>query len=303
MNLSKNILLGVLLVVLILISIGLSFWEKGSGIKRIDTDLFVIENIDPIDRIVITNPDEEIDCRAFSGGFMINDQFVMDQDLLSVLAAVLQRVRVQRPVAGSEQQEIANKIKETGSHIELYQGSQLLSSFWAGGDEFAQNSYFATEDGQVYLVYLPGYHNYVSGLFGLPLASWRSRTIFHNTWRSLLSFSFQDFKNPENDFQINYQDPFFEVSGVQQLDSNNVINYLQQLISLKASALVDTSYQGSPWLEQTTTDIDPAKNQALTFYGDSNQSAILGKSGAQYFTFSRSAVEPILKNSQFFERE
>jgi hypothetical protein len=290
-------------VVLILISLGLSFWEKGSGTNQIDTDLFVIENIDPIDRIVITNPDEEIDGRAFSGGFMINDQFVMDQELLNVLAAVLQSVRVQRPVDGSQQQIIANKIKQTGSHIELYQGNQLLSSFWAGGDESSQNSYFATEDGQVYLVDLPGYQSYVSGLFGLPLASWRSRTIFHNTWRSLLSFSFQDFKDPENDFQIDYEDPFFKVSGVQQLDSNNVINYLQQLTSLKASALIDTSYQGLPWLELTTTDIDPAKNQVLTLYGDSSEPAVLGKSAGQYFTFSKSRIKPILKNSRFFERE
>ncbi|GJM28874.1 MAG: hypothetical protein DHS20C17_15090 [Cyclobacteriaceae bacterium] len=303
MNRLGNKSLGVLLALLVLISVSLSFWERGSGNGKIDTDLFVVENIDPIDRIVISNQQEILDCRAFSGGFKINDEFVMDQDLLTVLAAVFQRVRVQRPLSGNQQQQVYQSIKETGSHIELYQGDQLLTSFWAGGDPSEQNSYFATEEGAVYLVHLPGYTSYVSGLFQLPLAKWRSRTIFNNTWRSLLTYSFQDFNDPENDFQINYQDPFFQVPGVQQLDSNNVIDYLQRVVSLTASAVVDTAYQGMPALELTTTDIDPAKNQTLTLYGEDDQPVMLGKSGNQYFTFARANIEPLLKNSRFFEKD
>jgi hypothetical protein len=303
MKLKNNLSLALLLLLLVLASLGLTFWEKGSSGPQVDPELFAIENIDPIDRVVITHQGQVIDGRAFSGGFLINDKFAMDGNLLTLLAAVLQQVRVQRPLGGQQQERLWQNIQENGSHVEVYAGEQLLSSFWASGDEAKEQSFFATEDGKVYLVNLPGYTSYVSGLFELPLSDWRSRVVFSNTWRSLMSVNFQDFTEPDNDFQITYNDPFFAVSGVQRLDSNHVMNYLQELVNLKAAALVDTSYQGMPWLELTTTDIDPNKNQTLTLYGDSSQSVVLGQSGEQFFTFSRNSIEGLRRNEQYFSRQ
>ena len=234
MKITRNHVLASILIGLILVSIALGSWNRNDGGTQVDTDLFVIENIDPVDRLIITRGEEVIDCRAFSRGFMINNQFPMDENLLTVLAAVLQQVRVQRPLANNESENIWRQLKENGSHIQIFDGSLELASFWAGGDDQKQNSYFATEEGQVYLVHLPGYSSYLSGLFELPLIDWRSKTIFVNTWRSLLSFNYQDFSSSENDFQISYDDPFFSVSGIQQLDSNRVMNYLQDLASVKS---------------------------------------------------------------------
>ena len=301
MRCCNNITLAIILVSQVLISAALAYWDSGNSKPAIDTDLFVIEDIDPVDRVVITRGEEEIDCRAFAGGFMINDQYPMDQNLLTVLAAVLQQVRVVRPLSAQEQQEVRTKIFQTGSQVQVYQGNNLLLSFWSGGDRSKQNSYFVSEDGTVYLVHLPGYTSYVNGLFELPLSKWRSRNIFFNTWRSLLSYSYQDFTQPANDFQIRYKDPFFAVPGVQQLDSNKVMNYIRDLVSLKAkSIVVDTAYQGMPWLELTTTDIDPARNQNLILYGNQAQSSVLGKTGDQYFTFHTADLEPLLKSSGYF---
>lgn len=296
----SNTSLAIILGILVAISIALGFWDGNGNEPTVDTGLFVIENIDQVDRIKIQNGDELIDCQAFSGGFMINDQFPMNQNLLTVLAAVFQQIRVERPLSGQEQQEEKARLMNSGSHVEVYDGEQLLLSFWAGGDSLKQNSYFATEEGDVYLVNLPGYASYLSGLFELPLSQWRSRTIFHNTWRSLESFSYQDFTRPQNDFLIKYQDPFFTVSGQQHLDSNKVMHYIQDLVSLNASALVDTTHQGIPWLELSTVDIDPRKSQTLTIYGSQSQPTVLGKSGDQYFTFPVSSLEPLMRDSEYF---
>jgi hypothetical protein len=211
---------------------------------------------------------------------------------------------VLRPLSGDEQEAVREGIYRTGSQVQVYQGENLLLSFWSGGDRSQQNSYFVNEEGRVFLVHLPGYTSYVGGLFELPLSKWRSRNVFSNTWRSLLSFNYLDYNQSGNDFQINYKDPFFAVSGVQQLDSNKVMNYLQDLVSLKATSVVaDTVYQGMPWLELSTTDIDPGKNQNLILYGDQSQSTVLGKAGDQFFTFHTADLEPLLKNSQYFKRQ
>jgi hypothetical protein len=303
MNFSGNIKLGFILGLLILVSLALQFWDSKQNKTSWDTDLFVIDNIDQVDRVVITRGGEVMDCRAFSGGFMINNQFLMDENLLTVLAAVFQQVRVRRPLAGDFSEEIKDNIYNTGSQVKVYQGDIIRSSFWAGGDQQKKDSYFIDQEGNVYLVHLPGYTSYVSELFELPMEKWRSRQIFLNSWRSLISFSYQDFKQSDNDFQINYQDPFFSVSGIQRLDSNRIVNYLQDLVTLKASALVDTTIQDMPWLELSTTDIDPAKNQTLTLYGDQSQKVVLGKAGAQFFSFSKSSLEPLIQDAEYFRRK
>ena len=303
MRSSRNIKLVILLAVLVLISAGLEFWPTNDNRSETNSDLFVIENIDQVDRVVITRGDETMDCRAFPGGFMINDDFPMDENLLTMLAAVFQQVRVRRPIAGTEAEAIRKNIYQTGSKVEVYQGEMLLSSFWAGGDQFKQDAYFIDQEEKVYLVHLPGYNSYVSELFELPLSKWRSRKIFQNSWRSLISYSYQDFQESSHDFQINYQDPFFTVPGVQQLDSNKVMNYLQDLVTLKAAALVDTTVQGIPWLELSTVDLDPAKNQTLTLYGDPSQSVILGKTGVQFFSFPVTSLEPLIQDAEYFVRK
>ena len=80
------------------------------------------------------------------------------------------------------------------------------------------------------------------------------------------------------------------------------MNYIQDLVNLQATALVDTTFQGMPWLEFTTVDIDPQKSQKLTLYGDDSQPLVLGKSGEQYFTFRGSNLNQLRRNSQYFER-
>jgi len=303
MKIKRNYALAASLICLILVSIALGFWDRYDRGTQVDIDLFVIENIDQVDRLIITRGEEVIDGRAFARGFLINNQYPMDENLLTVLAAVLQQVRVQRPMAKTESENIWPRLKENGSHVQIFDGALELASFWAGGDDQKKNSYFATEEGLVYLVHLPGYTSYLSGLFELPLIDWRSKTIFINTWRSLISFNYQDFSISENDFQINYNDPFFSVSGIQQLDSNRVMNYLQDLVALKAVKAIDTTFQGMPWLELATNDIDPLKNQTLTLYGDASESSVIGKVGDQYFEFTNRSLEPIIKNSAYFESE
>ncbi len=303
MKINKNQFLAAFLTGLTMVSVALGYWDKESGGARIDADLFAIDGIDQVERVLISHQGNVLDCRANSGGFLINEKIPMDESFLNLLAAILQQVKVQRPLTKAESQKIWSQLQGVGSHIQVFSGEQMLASYWAGGDGSKLNSYFATEAGEVYLVHLPGYSSYLSGLFELPAEQWHSRTIFLNTWRSLLSFSYKDHLEPINDFEIRYQDPFFSVSGITRLDSNRVINYIQNLVGLRASAVVDTVYVGNPWLELSTTDIDPAKNQSLTLFGDATQNSLLGKVGDRYFTFRSTGLEPIVKSIGFFEKE
>lgn len=301
MKAKKNIILATVLAVLLGISISLGFWEEGGG-SAFDPGLFALEDINQVDRVVMTRGEEVLDFRAFSQGFLINDQYPMDQGLLSVLGAVLQQVRVQRPVSEKLQAGIWEDLQQQGTRVQVYMGEKLLEEFWAGGDALKQTSYFATGQGAVYVVNLPGYTSYVSGLFSMELSGWRTKNVFRNTWRSILSFKLEDNRAAENNLEITYKDPFFGVSGVQKIDSNRVINYLENLGALRAEALIDTSYQGDPWKTLTTEDIDPLKNTSLILFEPGKDSLILGRSQDQYYLFRKQRINPLLQTPGYFER-
>ncbi len=293
----KNLRLALLLAVLLLISVGLSFWDRQPPVKR-HSDIFKLENVEHIDRIVMQKNSQVLDAKAYSGGFLINDSYPMDPQLMTLLATVLQRVNVQRPVAEDRQSVLFDSLKANGTLVELYRGEDKLKSFWAGGDPSQNRSYFSTPDGEVYLVNLPGYTSYLGGLFQLEPHQWRSKNLIQSTWRSLLSFSINKLQQPQSNLSIEYSDPFFKVQGVQQIDSNKVVNYLEGLTGLRALQSVDTSFQGSPWLELKVEDVNPSRNLFLTVYpGDS---LLLAKAGKRHYIFRKSQIEQLLKDPEYF---
>ncbi len=157
MKIKKNQFLAAFLTGLTMVSVALGYWDKESGGARIDADFFAIDEIDQVDRVLISHQGDVLDCRAYSGGFMINEKIPMDESFLNLLAAILQQVKVQRPLTKAESQKIWSQLQGSGRHIQVFAGEQMLASYWAGGDGSKLNSYFATEAGEVYLVHLPGY--------------------------------------------------------------------------------------------------------------------------------------------------
>ncbi len=294
---AKNIKLTVILVLLIAASIALTFWKDQGG-PNFDSNLFALEDVNPVDRITMQGPQQQLEFKAFSQGFLINDTYTLDQNLLTVLGAVLQQIRVQRPASEINQDELWQQLQQEGTLVSVYAGEQLLKTFWAGGDQ--KQSYYATPEGEVYLVGIPGYTDYISGLFELDVQEWRSKNIFQSTWRSILSLSFQDLKDPKNDFSIDYQDPFFKIDGVQNMDSNRVVGYLQDLGLLRAISVIDTALSSPPSVRISTTDVNPNRNLDLLLY--ELDSMFIGQSEERFYLFSPQQIQPFLKNKSYFAK-
>ena len=204
----ENIILAVILALLVTISITISFWKSDSG-AQFDTEIFALENIDNVNHIIMTRADEVLDCRANTQGFLINDSYSMDHYRLALLGDVLQKVRVQRPLSESQQAAAWELLQTKGTRLQIYAGEVLLRDFWAGGDSERQQSYFAWGENEIYLVNVPGYTSYLGALFETGLRGWRSKNIFMNTWRSIMSFTMENFEDPQKNFRIEYDDPFF----------------------------------------------------------------------------------------------
>ena len=91
------------------------------------------------------------------------------------------------------------------------------------------------DEEEVYQVQIPGYNEYVGGIFELNKDQWRDRLVLNDSWRTIqkLQLDYQD--ESKQDLTISFDKDFFLVEGVQQLDSNLVVNYLNQFQYFQAN--------------------------------------------------------------------
>ncbi|WP_421876972.1 hypothetical protein [Marinoscillum sp.] len=163
-----------------------------------------------------------------SGGWMINAEYSVDQSLRALLFSILNRVRVQKPV---------DLPLESGIQVQIIGENPMEFTVW--GNPTKTRTYFSMKDEeQVYQVQIPGYNEYLGAIFELKKDQWRDRLVLNESWRTIqkLELDYQD--DLKEDLVIAFNKDFFNVEGIQQLDSNKVINYLNQFQYFQANEWV-----------------------------------------------------------------
>ena len=113
-----------------------------------------------------------------------------------------------------------------------------------------------------------------------------------------MSLKYQDLKDSQNNFSIDYQDPFFKIDGVQDMDSSRVVGYLQDLGLLRARSVIDTTLSTPPAVRITTTDVNPNRNLDLLLYN--MDSVYIGQADDRYYLFSAQQIQPFLRDKSYF---
>ena len=107
----------------------------------------------------------------------VHDTSTLDPSMQKVLMSVLNQVRVKRTVPKTDLLKISEDILNNGFKIEIGSSSGTDRVFYAGGNGISL-SYFMGEDEIPYIVHLPGYESYVTGIFEVAENDWRDRLIF-----------------------------------------------------------------------------------------------------------------------------
>lgn len=172
------------------------------------TDTLSVQQIDIGDDVHLVKGDN---------GWEINEQYPMDRSLRRLLMSILSRVKVKKPVAIDVQE---------GETVEIHGDNPLSFTFW--GNPTKTKTYFSlVGDKEVYEVHIPGYNEYLGSIFELTPDQWRDRLLLDASWRTIQNLSL-DYQNEVDDFSISFDKDFFVIPGVNRLDSNAVVDYLNQ---------------------------------------------------------------------------
>jgi len=232
-NIQQLTYFAVLASIIVLLAL---FGGENDGVD-FDKHKFILDENEVITTVVLEGGGTRNKFEYLNGAWEVNDTYLLDQGMRDVFFAVLSQVEVKRPVAASEKDSLATFLKNTGVKVSIYNSGVEVKSYLAGGNEEQFRTYFMdVEEGQPYLMHIPGYQSYIAGIFEARESDWRSRFIWDIDWTSLKKLTV---KFGEKVTVFEYKDNFMAVEGVARLDTASMMSYLEEVAFLQTDKYLE----------------------------------------------------------------
>jgi len=264
----------IILAIFIGISVFLFFWNPSAGGADLDRTQFAIEDTASVERIRIIFDQQLVDLqRMETDNWILNDSLPAEPSLIKLVLAVLNRNRIQYPIGTSEAGEIKSRLDTAGSKITVTTTAGETTML-VGGDGTSASWFMDAEERIPYQVTLPGYQEYLAGIFSLPAPDWKSRLVSTGSFRTMQSVrvSYPD-KDP-GAVNVAYRDGGMRVNELQNIDSMRLFQFLQdisrfyvdQYASKKRLEALDSLQELAPVATIDYQDLDPNQSFTLEVY-------------------------------------
>ncbi len=265
----KNTKLIIILSIQLILVVSLYFADRDSSKLDFDNKLFTVADTSSISKMELLHGEKLVTLESINNQWFINGKEEADQALVAYIKSVMNRVAVTRPISSKQQEIVYSQLKTDGVLVRVFQGEELKKEFYAGGNEARTKSYFATE-GKSYLVNVPGYQDYLSGIFKLKAHQWKERLLFSSSWRSVGKIEID--KKSADGFKILFTGKDLTVEGVVPLDTNIMMNYIAQYQNFKINEFIepgqferyDSLVQTQPIAKIILEDLDASKNLKIS---------------------------------------
>lgn len=302
---NRNLILS--LVVLVVLTGGYG-WYTSREQSVIDEDLFQVTDLTVIDRVSFQQGGKQTTLQ-FDGTRWNVDGELADRNLVDVLFATLQQARPARPVARMQRDSLSSILKSSGVKVSLQSDQKDQLTFWAGGNSRKSEAYFQRAgDDAVYVMVIPGYRVYVSGIFELDRNGWKDRHVFQLNWRNFqrLEVTFPD---SNNDFKVSLMENYFSIENMVAVDTAKLNDYLDAVSLLMVDEYLEDAEtkinldKTVPQLTIAAYDIG-GRAYTLALYGSGPLSGkIYGLiNQTQLAYFDRKKLDAITKTRTYFRQ-
>ena len=274
----------------------------GNSTEKLDENLYAIPELRSVDRIVLKSAGDQVELSYGGSRWKVNGTNA-DRNLIEVLFATLQQVKLKRAVATSLQDSVVGHVKRHGVEVNLFSNGNLIKQFYAGGNTEKNQAFFVPPDGQeAHVVTIPGYRVYASGIFELPAIDWREKLIFDFSWRNFNDLKV-NFRNPKGDFEVALIRNEAVIKGVAEADTAKLNTFLDELSLLVVekyltSRVSDSISKSAPLATFTIEDIANRKYSLEVF---ENQNQLLGRiNNDQWAVLNERRTLGLLRPKEFF---
>ena len=304
----KNKQLIALFVVLIAATVSVYWLGRDQDNFAVDKELFRSYDLKSVSEVVLESPGEKLSLKFNGTRWMVNGRFDADANLVEVLFATLKQAEPKRPLAGTQQDSIADVLRKTGVKVSLFSGADLVKTFYAGGNSEKTQAYFLDDIKPVpYLMAIPGYRVYVSGIFELPEQGWRDKLVFGFNWRNFQSLEVHFPKKPTEDFRVAMDNNFFGIQGMEMADTTKLNDFLDNVSLLtvdefaESTPALDSLSKTPAFISFLIKDISQKDYTLQLFLPPKKGQPIPGLiNGSQWALFQQKQINGIVQPRRFF---
>ena len=223
-------------VLLALISLSLQRTQESSTLDRMAT-AFAVQDTAQLGAVRMG----KLVLRREKGQtWSVNKKYLASPGRIDQLLAMFPRLEVKRPASESIKEELKTAFEEQGFLLETYSSEGLMKQYPMVS--FQGEAYAMLEEDDPYALYVPGYReNVAEWLSPNSVQAWRDRHVLYATWRTMKELNIEVPERPEQNLEIVFEDDFYRVKGVEQLDSLKLYNYVSQYVRFEAEKYLDLS--------------------------------------------------------------
>ena len=234
-------------------------------------------------------------------GWQLNGQYRVDRYFKRILMSLLSSITVKRKLSGAYMEDLKSESSDQVIAFIIMVGDELreLEVLWNG----TMTKTFFFENGEGYEVGIPGYREFIGGIFRLTENQWRDRTLYSST-----SYTLQEVTVSTNsvDFKINFDGQHFpEMEGNGKADSTSLLNYLSQFEKLQVNerlsvgqfAVFDSLSKTKPFARISIRDITMKEPLEVQFFPkmDGQHYHLLATSKGDLAVLDEKVVQSLLK--------
>lgn len=299
-----------MLAVLTTLTLLVFWWIQPENRQDAAPDIFEVEDLAAISRVELADDTARV-ILAFEGNkWRVNNRYDSDGSMIRVLFATLQQAQPKRAVARAHQDSIFNRLANSGVKVSLFEGQELRKEFFAGGNASRTQAFFGDpETQQVYVMTIPGYRVYVSGIFELNENGWRDKYVFGFNWENFKTLEAIFPQRKSDNFTVSMTRDFFGIQDMPDADTAKLNDFLDDVSLLAVEEyltepeLSDSIQQHQPQLEIRVTDIGNRTYQLRIFNFGPRQEVYGLIQDAQVALFSRRKYTALLKPKSFFRKK
>lgn len=299
-----------LLVLLTVVTVGVGWWVQPENRLDIDRHVFQVEKLDEISKVELTSPGTSVYLAYDGRQWRVNEQFNADAGMIRVLFATLRQAQAKRRVAAAGQDSLFHALAESGVKVSLYAGETLRKTFFAGGNPAKTLAFFADPETQeVYVMTIPGYRVYVSGILELGVNGWRDKFVFGFNWRNFARLEVRFPEKTAEGFTVSMQKDFFAVEGLPETDTAKLNTFLDNVSLLTVEEylselkLTDSLKETIPKMEIVVSDIANRNYRLRLFDPGKSRKGYGLVQDSQAVLFDRRKIEALLKPRSFFRKK
>ena len=240
-----------------------------------------------------------------SSEWLMNNEFVVDEEMIASLWAIMQRIEVKKPVSESIKEEVINSFLLNGIDVQVFKGDNQIRNYKVcthEGETYAMQQ----ESTSPYSIYIPGYYLQIRDIFDIRPYEWQDRTLLAtspNTFRSL-SVSYP--QNKDESFIIEFTGKTFKMKELVEADTNKIYDYLPYFSQVMGEQYIrndnlrDSLKDISPLAIFLLNDIKSQEPQKLEIYTARGKYFVLAKN--QLLLFSPQLANIVLRTRSDFSK-